>query len=100
MGLLKIEQEVVISFNAEEGEADLYTANPAWIRKMDKLVASKPELFRQIREDYYKGKVVSKRYVFPKRLVSIRTKETKLNLTDEQRQKKAEQARRNLHGDK
>jgi len=30
-------QEVRINLNADENEATVYTANPAWIRKMDKL---------------------------------------------------------------
>lgn len=38
MSLSKCEQEVVINFNAEDNTATLYSSNPVWIRKMDKLV--------------------------------------------------------------
>ena len=38
----KYEQEVTIGFNAAEGTAEIYTADPVWIRKMDKLVQQKP----------------------------------------------------------
>ena len=31
----KYEQEVTIGFNAAEGTAEIYTADPVWIRKMD-----------------------------------------------------------------
>ncbi len=37
MGLTRYEQEVLINFNAEEQTASIYTANPVWLRKMDKL---------------------------------------------------------------
>lgn len=33
MKLSRYEQEVVINLNADEDEALVYTANPAWIRK-------------------------------------------------------------------
>jgi len=38
MNLSRYEQEVVINFNADEDEATVYTANPVWIRKMDKRI--------------------------------------------------------------
>ena len=43
MSLTRYEQEVSINFNAAEDTADLYTANPVWIRRMDKLVEANPE---------------------------------------------------------
>ena len=42
--LSRYEQEVIINFNAEEDTATLYTENPAWIRKLDRLVEQNPEL--------------------------------------------------------
>ena len=44
MKLSRYEQEVVINFNADESEATVYTANPAWMRKMDKLCKEFPEV--------------------------------------------------------
>lgn len=79
----KYEQEVTIGFNAAEGTAEIYTADPVWIRKMDKLVQQNPEQFRPGRVETYQGEIVAKRYTFPKRLISIRSKERRL--TEEQR---------------
>lgn len=82
--LSRVEQEVVISFNAEEDTADLYTADPVWIRKMDKILEQNPEQFKPGRWEYYEGKVIAKRYTFPKKFITIRTKAR--TLTDEQRE--------------
>ena len=79
------EREVIINFDDGSEMANLYTANKVWIRKMDKLVAEHPESFKFRRQETYKGEVIAKDYIFPKRFISIRTKDTKLNLTDEQR---------------
>ena len=79
----KYEQAVTIGFNAAEGTAEIYTADPVWIRKMDKLVQQNPEQFRPGRVETYQGEIVAKRYTFPKRLISIRSKERRL--TEEQR---------------
>lgn len=79
----KYEQEVTIGFNAAEDTAEIYTADPVWIRKMDKLVQQNPEQFRPGRVETYQGEIVAKRYTFPKRLISIRSKERRL--TEEQR---------------
>ena len=88
--LSKYEQEVVINFNAGEEEADLYTANQAWIRKMDKLMEQNPEQFKLIKVDTCQREAVAKRYSFPKRFITIRSKDVKRDLTDEQRAELAE----------
>ncbi len=82
MGLTRYEQEVLINFNAEEQTASIYTANPIWLRKMDKLATAHPENFKQIAEEKLEGKIISKTYEFPKNLVSIRKP---LRLSEEQR---------------
>lgn len=66
MKLSRYEQEVVINFNADESEATVYTANPVWIRKMDKLCKEFPEVIR-----LKSWTEVSKTYVLPKNLVRI-----------------------------
>lgn len=91
-----VEREVVITFNAAEDIADIYTADPVYIRKMDKLVAQNPEQFKEIRQEKLGGKVVAKRYEFPKRFVTIRSKDTKRELTEEQRAEMSERMKR-LH---
>lgn len=66
MNLTRYEQEVVINLNADEDMATVYSANPAWIRKMDKLVQEFPEVFRIKRQTE-----ISKTYELPKKLVRI-----------------------------
>lgn len=66
MNLTRYEQEVVINLNADEDMATVYSANPAWIRKMDKLVQEFPEVFRVKRKTE-----ISKTYELPKKLVRI-----------------------------
>jgi len=91
--LAKVEQEVVITFNAGEDTAELYTADPVYIRKMDKLVQQNPEQFKEIRQEKLEGKVVAKRYTLPKRFVSIRSKAKTMTMTDEQKAESAERLR-------
>ena len=86
----RYEQEVTIGFNASEDIAELYTADPVWMRKMDKLVEQNPEQFKAGRCEYYQGKVIAKRYSFPKRFITIRSKDKIVNMTEEQRQKAVE----------
>ena len=90
VGLSRYEQEVIINFNAAEDTAELYTADTVWMRKLDKLVEQNPEQFKPGRVETYKGEVVAKRYSFPKRFITIRSKDMKRELTDEQRAELAE----------
>lgn len=64
--LSRYEQEVVINFNADEKEATIYTANPAWMRKMDKLCKEFSGVIR-LKE----WTEVSKTYVLPRNLIRI-----------------------------
>lgn len=41
--MTRAEQEVVINFNSEDKTASIYTADPAFIRKMDSLAEDYPE---------------------------------------------------------
>ncbi len=65
MKLSRYEQEVVINLNADEDET-VYTANPVWIRKMDKLCKEFPEVIR-----LKSWTEVSKTYVLPKILSKL-----------------------------
>ncbi len=89
--LNKFERETIISFNAGEDAAVLYTADPVWMRKLDRLAEQNPEQFRPGRAEYYQGEAVAKRYSFPKKLLSIRSKS--ITLTDEQRAERAARLR-------
>lgn len=91
--LSKYEQETIISFNAAEDVANIYTADPAWIRKLDKLTEQNPEQFALVKEETYQGTVVSKQYTLPKRFVSVRSKDIRMNLSEEQREERREKAR-------
>lgn len=88
--LAKVEQEVVITFNAGEDFAELYTADPVYIRKMDKLVQQNPEQFKEIRQEKLEGKVVAKRYTLPKRFVTVRSKDKVSTMTEEQKRQAGE----------
>lgn len=92
--LSRVEQEVSITFNAGEDAADIYTADPVWIRKFDKLVTQNPEQFIVKDEYLHDGKIIAKRYTFPKRFITIRSKTKKMELTEEQRVEIANRLRR------
>lgn len=66
MKLSRYEQAVVINLNADEDEVTVYTTNPVWIRKMDKLHREFPEIIR-----LKSWMEVSKTYVLPKNLIRI-----------------------------
>ena len=85
MKLSRYEQVVVINFNAYEDTATLYTADPVWQRKMDKLAEQNPIDFQCIRSDE-----VSKTYSFPKRLLCVRSRVKTMTLTEEQKVKARE----------
>ena len=93
-GMTRREQETIISFNAAEDTAELYTADPVYIRKLDKLREGNPEQFKLGKVETYQGKIVAKRYIFPKRFISIRSKDIKRELTEKQRKKLVERLRK------
>lgn len=66
--LTRYEMETTINFNAEEGSAVLYTRDKAVMRRLDKLVAEFPDIYKQTDETSV-GKTYTfpKRYAFPKR---------------------------------
>ena len=91
--LTAVERESVITFNAAEENADIYASDPVWIRKFDKLVEQNPEQFKVIQEYKCEGKIIAKSYLFPKRFLTIRTKDIVSTMTDEQRAEQAERMR-------
>ena len=64
--LSRYEMETTITFNRDEPIARIYTSDPVMLRKLDKLCAQIP-VITVFREDE-----VSKTYICPKKLVSIR----------------------------
>lgn len=86
MSLSRIEQEVIITYNASEERAIVYASIPAQIRKLDGLCSLFPNTI--IEQEVYKhdGVTIAKSYTLPKKLITIRKPRV---LTNEQKQKLA-----------
>lgn len=95
MGISTDEQETVINFGRNDETVTCWTSDSTWMTKMDKLIEKNPEEFKCTKEETIDGQVVQKRYEFPKKYVSIRSKSRSANLTDEQRKKLADRFRQN-----
>ena len=67
MKLSRYEQETIVSYNAWEQTATIYTRDKAVMRKLDTLVADFPATYKLMKQDE-----VSKTYSFPKSFVSYR----------------------------
>ena len=76
MRLSRYEKETIILLNAAEDTASIYTADPVWKRKLDKLVEKNPQCYQCVKADE-----VSKTYSMPKRFISLRSKEKTVTLT-------------------
>lgn len=63
----RYEQETIVSYNAGEQTATIYTRDKAVMRKLDTLVANFPDTYKLVKQDE-----VSKTYSFPKSFVSYR----------------------------
>ena len=75
--LLRCEQETIVNTDADTKMASVYTADPVYMRKLDKLVEKYPDTYKVVKEDE-----LSKTYEFPKKLLSFRPPRI---LTEEQR---------------
>ena len=68
----------MINFNAEEDTATVYSANPSWLRRMDKPVQEFPDVFYVKRQtEVSKTYEMSKKYVRiekPRKLSSVQRK--------------------------
>lgn len=82
--LSRYEQETIINYNAGEQMATVYTRDKAVMRKLDRLVAEFPDIYKMTGDSG-----IDKTYLMPKSYVNYR-KPKKLN--KEQR----EQARRKM----
>lgn len=67
MKLSRYEQKTIVSYNAGEQTATIYTRDKAVMRKLDTLVANFPDTYKLVKQDE-----VSKTYSFPKSFVSYR----------------------------
>lgn len=80
------DQEVLISWTAAGSTATVYTSDPVWMRKLDRLVEENPATWKETRAERNQGgEVVSKFYECPKKLIALRAKEIKRTMTEEQK---------------
>ena len=93
MALTNIERETIIIFNAAEDIAEIYTADPVYIRKLDKLCEQFPDTYKFMKELSVKRCKESKTYSMPKRLVKFRSPITR-EISEEQRAALAERLRK------
>lgn len=93
MALTNIERETIINFNAAEDTAEVYTADPVYIRKLDKLCEQFPDTYKFMEELSSMRRRESKTYSMPKRLVKFRSPVTR-EISEEQREALAERLRK------
>lgn len=86
MNITRLEQETIVNFNAAEDTASVYTADPVYMRKLDKLCEREPASYKPVKQDKD-----GKWYEMPKRLVRFTT--TRI-MTDEQKEAAAERMRK------
>ena len=78
MKLSREEQETIITFNAKDKNATLYTRDPTIMREVDSLVIGYPDVFKCVAESD-----IDKTYEMPKTAVSYRKPR---RLSEEQRE--------------
>lgn len=89
MTLSRYEQETTISYNNEEKTAIIYTCDKSLIRKLDEMARKDSTIIETTRDEY------SKTHELPKRYIKVKIPR---QLSEEQRQKLAERAKRNFGG--
>lgn len=96
MGVMLEEQEIVINASRTNPMASIYVTDRRWITKMDKKVAANPEQFKvkEVHRQLGSSEIIGKTYEFPAKFISIRSKEVKRDLTDEERKKIADRFRK------
>lgn len=90
--LSRYEQEVHISFSADDAVATVYASNPVYIRKLDVLSKEFPDDYKLVRRDD-----ASVTYEVSRKLVALRRPRPKRELTDEERQALKERLAKSLH---
>lgn len=76
--LTRWEKETIINWNQESDQADVYTRDEAVMRKLDKLCAEYPDLYKKIKETD-----IDKEYICPKNFIHFKHPSKR---TEEQRQ--------------
>ena len=86
MKLSREEQETIITFNAKDKNATIYTRDPTVMREVDSLVIGYPDVFKCVAMSD-----IDKTYEMPKSYVNYRRPR---KLTKEQRKNAVERARK------
>lgn len=89
----KEEQETTITFCRGDKYAEIYTSDKTVMTRLDKLVNNGDWSVKH--EEIEKGQVISKIYVAPTKLISFRSNINKVNITEEERRKRAERLTNN-----
>lgn len=79
------ERETIIRYDDASDECRIYTCNRALIARLDRYCLSNPKQWKLYDKDEY-----SKTYRTTKKLITIREKSVKKEMTDEQRQAAAD----------
>lgn len=88
MKLTREEQETIITFNAKDKNATIYTRDPTVMREVDSLVIGYPDVFKCVAESD-----IDKIYKMPKTAVSYRKPR---KLSDEQRKQRSAKMKENF----
>lgn len=88
--MTKEEQETVITWDNSTCMMQIYTADPALMRRLRGLQSYK--LIREHRQG--DGKVIAAVFEAEKRLLTLRSKRVKVELTEEQRKERRERLRK------
>lgn len=75
------EQEMTMTAMRTEEQVYLYCSDTTWITKMEKLLKANPDQFSVHSEDQF-----GKTYKFPKRFISIRSKDIKREISEEKKE--------------
>lgn len=81
--LSREETETHVYWDAQNKVAHLFTCDPVYVRKLDKLCKESPDTYKLERTEQHDD-YVGKFYTFPSKLVSFRSPSTR-TMTDEQR---------------
>ena len=86
------EQEVVINFGRNDEYATAYVTDRTWMTKFDHRVEENPKDYEVLKEHIVDGFVVGKTYRFPKKYITLRSKDR--TVSEEQKQASAERFKR------
>lgn len=100
MGVPVNEQETTIQFDRVGDKANIFTSDSTVMTKLDKLVENSDiwECSGEVKD--MNGDLFGKEYKCPKNMISFRSKKVTHELTEEQKQKKAELLRKTMENRK